>query len=93
MGIKINKINMSDFYRTMMGRKFYEKDLPSLISVLEKVANQMEIKNIREEKKFKLEEKVMKLQMKELNETLNKDTSAEPTDVRVKPNLKNGGSI
>lgn len=60
---------MVEFHRTIAGRKFYEKDLPSLTKALEKVANQMEIQNVREEKKFKLEEKLMKKQMKSLNES------------------------
>ena len=46
---------MAEFYRTVMGRKFYEKDLPSLTLALERIAKQMELQNIREEKKFKLE--------------------------------------
>jgi hypothetical protein len=60
---------MPDFHRTAIGKKFYESDLPSLVNALEKVAKQMEIQNIREEKKFKLDEKIMKLKLKNLNES------------------------
>jgi hypothetical protein len=59
---------MDNFARTQMGRKFFENDMTKLIKVLERIANQMELQNVREDKKFKLEEKVLRRQMKELNE-------------------------
>jgi len=52
-----------------MGRKFYEADLPRLIEVLEKIGKQMESANQLQEKKFKLEEKLTRLQIKNLNES------------------------
>ena len=51
---------MSEFLRTTMGRKLLEKDIPKLASVLERIADQMEIKNKLEEKKFRLDEKIKK---------------------------------
>tara|TARA_Y100000389_G_scaffold136089_1_gene133628 strand:+ start:1248 stop:1433 length:186 start_codon:yes stop_codon:yes gene_type:complete len=59
---------MSEFLRTTMGRKLLEKDIPKLASVLERIADQMEIKNKLEEKKFRLDEKIKKLQIKDINE-------------------------
>lgn len=59
---------MSEFLRTGMGRKLLEKDIPKLTSVLERIANQMELSNKIEEKKFKLNEKIKKLQIKDINE-------------------------
>jgi hypothetical protein len=59
---------MDNFARTQMGRKFFETDVNKLIKVLDRIANQMELQNVREEKKFKLEEKLLRRQMKELNE-------------------------
>lgn len=59
---------MSEFFRTSMGRKYYESDIPKLTSVLERIANQMELSNKIEEKKFRLDEKVKKLQIKDINE-------------------------
>jgi hypothetical protein len=59
---------MSEFLRTSMGRKLLEKDIPKLASVLERIADQMEIKNKLEEKKFRLDEKIKKLQIKDINE-------------------------
>ena len=50
-----------------MGRKFYEADVPKLVSVLERIATQMERKNKLEEKKFILEERIQKLTIKEAN--------------------------
>lgn len=60
---------MSDFHRTPMGRKFYESDLPRLIEVLEKLGKHMEQSNQLQEKKFKLDEKLTRLQIKKLNES------------------------
>lgn len=60
---------MKEFNRTLIGREFYEKQLPSLISTLQKIAKQMEIQNIREEKKFKLEERLMKTKIRNINES------------------------
>lgn len=60
---------MNDFYRTPMGRKFYDADLPKLIDVLEKLGKHMEESNQLQEKKFKLEEKLTRLQIKNLNES------------------------
>jgi hypothetical protein len=59
---------MSEFLRTSTGRKLLEKDIPKLASVLERIADQMEIKNRLEEKKFRLDEKIKKLQIKDINE-------------------------
>ena len=56
---------MSEFYRSQMGRKFYDTDAPRLVKVLERIAMQMEKQNILEEKKFKLEEKLQKLSLRE----------------------------
>jgi hypothetical protein len=56
---------MSEFFRTAMGRKFYDADIPQLVKVLEKIATQMDKKNKLEEKRFILEEKVQKLSIRE----------------------------
>jgi hypothetical protein len=67
---------MNEFYKTPMGRKFYENDLPKLVSVLEKIANRMEESNKLNEKRFLLEERLMKHQLKEINESLNSKSPA-----------------
>lgn len=64
---------MNDFHRTTIGLKFYEKDVPKLISVLEKIANKLEESNRLEEKRFKLEEKLIRGQLKEVNEKSKSD--------------------
>ena len=56
---------MSEFFRTAMGRKFYDADMPQLVKVLEKIATQMENKNKVEEKRFVLEERIQKLSIRE----------------------------
>jgi hypothetical protein len=56
---------MSEFFRTQMGRKLIDGDIPKLVNVLERIAIQMEKKNKLEEKKFILEEKIQKLSIRE----------------------------
>ena len=56
---------MSEFFRTQMGHKLIDGDIPRLVNVLERIANQLEKKNKLEEKKFVLEEKIQKLSIKE----------------------------
>ena len=56
---------MSEFFRTQMGRKLIDGDIPKLVNVLERIANQMEKKNKLEEKKFILEDKIQKLSIRE----------------------------
>jgi hypothetical protein len=73
---------MNEFYKTPMGRKFYESDLPKLISVLEKISNKMDESNKLDEKRFKLEEKLIKHQLRELNESNNSKT--------ITPNVSRG---
>jgi len=34
---------MDEFYRTKMGRQFFDGHIPNLISVLERIANSLEI--------------------------------------------------
>ena len=58
---------MSEFLRTGIGRKLLEKDIPKLTSVLERIANQLEIANKLDEKKFILEERIQKIAIKEAN--------------------------
>ena len=58
---------MSEFFRTAMGRKMIDKDIPKLVNVLERIAIQLEQKNKLEEKKFILEEKIQRLTIKESN--------------------------
>lgn len=59
---------MAEFHRTVTGRKFYETDLPNLTKVLDRIAKQLEAQNSREEKRFKLEEKLMKKKIRDINE-------------------------
>jgi hypothetical protein len=56
-----------------MGRKFYETDMPKLINVLEKIASKMDEANRLEERRFKLEEKLLRGQLKDVNERLKDD--------------------
>jgi len=58
---------MSEFFRTQMGRKLIDGDIPKLVNVLERIAVQLERKNKLEEKRFVLEERVQKLTIKEAN--------------------------
>tara|TARA_Y100001937_G_C6887730_1_gene227588 strand:- start:219 stop:404 length:186 start_codon:yes stop_codon:yes gene_type:complete len=58
---------MSEFFRTQMGRKLIDGDIPKLVNVLERIATQLERKNKLDEKKFILEERIQKLTIKEAN--------------------------
>ena len=63
---------MSDFFKTRMGHKFYEADIPRLTVALERIAGLLESLNTREDKKWKLEEKLKRAELKQkLNETKN----------------------
>ncbi len=64
---------MDEFYKTRIGRKFYETDLPRLTLALEKIANKMEESNKLNEKKFLFEERLMKKQLNELYRSKNND--------------------
>ena len=66
---------MNEFYKTAMGRKFYETDVPKLINVLEKIASKLDESNRLEEKRFKLEEKLLRGQIKDVSERLKNDSS------------------
>ena len=59
---------MSEFLRTGIGRKLLENDIPKLTSVLERIANQLEIANKLDEKKYVLEERIHKITIKEANQ-------------------------
>ena len=58
---------MSEFFRTQMGRKLLDGDIPKLVNVIERIANKLERKNKLEERKYILEERVQKLTIKEAN--------------------------
>ncbi len=60
---------MGEFFKTVMGRKFYDADVPRLTTALEKIATQLERANALQEKKFKLDERLTKLQIREANES------------------------
>ena len=62
---------MSEFFRSQMGRKFYDADVPQLVKVLERIATQLERKNKLDEKKWLLEEKVQKLSLREAKNNSN----------------------
>ena len=56
---------MSEFFRTAMGRKLIDGDIPKLVNVLERIAIQMEKSNKLDETRFVLEESIQKLTLKE----------------------------
>jgi len=56
---------MSEFFRTQMGRKLIDGDIPNLVNVLERIATQLERKNKLDENKFLLEERIQRLTIKE----------------------------
>ena len=51
---------MTDFHKTMIGKKYYQKDLPALIESQNRLAVAIEKQNKIEEKKILLEAKKLK---------------------------------
>jgi len=64
---------MSDFYRSASFKKFIEGDMPKIAEALVRISKQLELLNEREERRFKLDEKLavakIKSQVKEINES------------------------
>jgi hypothetical protein len=56
---------MNDFMKTAMGRKFLEGDMPELIKALNSLSSELKKLNEREERKFKIDERLKRLQIKE----------------------------
>ena len=59
---------MSDFNKSRRGIDFYDKHIPQLIKVLDRIANQLEESNRLEERRLRLDEKLKTSQLKELNQ-------------------------
>ena len=47
---------MPEFFQTMMGRKFYEKDIVDVVEHLKKIANEMERANELKEQELRIKE-------------------------------------
>ena len=64
---------MSDYYRSASFKKFIEGDMPKIAEALVRISKQLELLNEREERRFKLDERLaitkMKAHVKELNES------------------------
>jgi hypothetical protein len=63
---------MIEFHNTKIGRKFFDADFPRLISVLERIANELEKSNKSSHKLNKMDERIKHHQLKEINERNNK---------------------
>ena len=59
---------MKDFYRTSAGRRFFEQDVPALVEALQKISTQLERSNELAEKKRRVDEKLKKLQIRNVSE-------------------------
>lgn len=62
---------MSDFYRSAAFKKFIESDMPKIADALVRISKQLEMVNEREQRKFKLEEKLLMAQIKVETQKLN----------------------
>ena len=49
---------MDDFFKSRRGSKFFDLDLPNIASQLERIAEAMERKNMIEEKRLLLEQRI-----------------------------------
>ena len=59
---------MKEFYRTAAGRRFFESDIPALIEALQKISTQLERSNELAERKRRVDEKLKKLQIRNVSE-------------------------
>lgn len=62
---------MSDFYRSTAFKKFIENDMPKMAEALTSISKQLATINEREQRKFKLEEKLLLTQIKVETQRLN----------------------
>lgn len=62
---------MSDFYRSTSFKKFIENDMPRMAEALTNISKQLATINEREQRKFKLEEKLLLTQIKVETQKLN----------------------
>jgi hypothetical protein len=67
----------NDFSKSRIGKKFFESDLPQLISVLGKLTEAMTTSNKIEEKKLLIEQKRF---LNEQRESRSEDTNQEFTE-------------
>jgi hypothetical protein len=51
---------MPEFFQTLLGRKFYESDVPRIARALEDIASQLEIQNKLKEEELKIEREKLK---------------------------------
>ena len=47
---------MPEFFQTMMGRKFYERDVTDIVAHLKKISNELERANELKERELRLKE-------------------------------------
>ena len=59
----------ADFHKTMMGKKFYETDLPTLIKSITRLSEALETQNVINEKLLKESKRENAIKNKQLNET------------------------
>ena len=57
-----------DFHKTLMGKKFYEADLPGLVKSLNRLSEAIETQNVINEKLLKENKKENAIKAKQLNE-------------------------
>jgi archaellum component FlaC len=62
---------MSDFYRSAAFKKFIENDMPKMAEALTSISKQLATINEREQRRFKLEEKLLLTQIKVETQKLN----------------------
>jgi len=67
---------MSDFYRSAAFKKFIENDMPKMAEALNNISKQLAVINEREQRKFKLEEKLLLTQIKVETQKLNEQIKA-----------------
>jgi len=57
---------MTEFYQTIMGRKFYERDVVDCVQSIKKIAKELERSNELKEQELQLKMRVLSIKEQEL---------------------------
>ena len=66
-----------EFYKTSMGRKYYEVDVPKIIDALLRIANALDEQNSAAKQKLKEDKKLLKEIEKKINQSTKVAASEE----------------
>jgi hypothetical protein len=71
---------MADYFRSSSWRKLTENDIPRIADALQKIAKTMQESDVREARKFKIEEKILLTKLKTEKNKLNEQNKADTSN-------------